>query len=429
MKKKLYACFLILISLAIASCDRSNKTEGVFIQSDSNACEEQKIPNEFIVKWKSGKITKINNMNQNYFVNTFLQENLGEIEKSEPNYKLRLKPRSLSTLNSCGSSQWHLNETSPQLFWNKEHFGEGITIAITDSGLDLNNEQLLQSIALNPGENGLDDEGNDKSENGIDDDGNGYIDDSVGLDLIENDTLPDDNFGHGTAVASTIIYDGQDDIKSVDLRGVAPKVKIIPIKFIDDENGSTETAIKAIQYAVSRKADIINASWGGHDCSSIMPDFLQTIEQEETLFVVAAGNGHPLQGFGLDIDNLTSLPPIYPASTNLKNQITVGSISLASKKRSSFSNYGVNSVELFAPGDDILTLGLDSTVQCIKGTSFSAPIVAGALALIMNAYPDRNHLQIKQTLLDHTRKDESYKNLTSGSLSLENILDEDSDSE
>ena len=143
-----------------------------------------------------------------------------------------------------------------------------------------------------------------------------------------------------------------------------------------------------------------------------MPNYLKTIEKEDVLLVAASGNER------LNLDDLARVTPIYPASANLKNQITVGSIRHLSKKRASFSNYGISSVELFAPGTNILTIELGNQEKCFDGTSFSAPIVSGSLALLMNAFPDKNNIQIKKELLDATKFDIDFENLTQGSLNL-----------
>ena len=123
----------------------------------------------------------------------------------------------------------------------------------------------------------------------------------------------------------------------------------------------------------------------------------------------------------MNLDDVERVTPVYPASANLKNQITVGSIRHLSKKRASFSNYGISSVELFAPGTNILTTILNNQKECFDGTSFSAPIVSGSLALLMKAFPEKKHIQIKKELLDATKFDLDFENLTQGSLNLESI--------
>ncbi len=414
---------LLFFNYLVISCDRTNNQVEVFDDNRSNkACAENKIPNEFIVQWKSGKISKVDGMSQQYFVNDFLTQNLDQVVKAEPNYRITVDSSKISTQNSCNQAGWHHEDIQSQAMWGKGHFGDNVVIAVTDTGIDFNNPELFNSIAKNPGEVGVDENGNDKETNNIDDDNNGYVDDVYGLDALDQDMIPNDEVGHGTAVTSTIVAKHDHPF----LKGIAPNAKIIPIKFLDNFRGSTATAVKAIEYAILRGADIINASWGGNDstsCSTILPDFLKTIEQKQTILVAASGNGDAL-GRGLNLDIVSKTFPIYPASANLKNQITVGSISPLSKKRSSFSNYGENSVELFAPGSQILTQVLDSKMACEDGTSFSAPLVSGTLALVMNAYPDLNPIQIKKVLLDSTKKDKDFRNLTSGTLDLQNIISE-----
>ena len=146
----------------------------------------------------------------------------------------------------------------------------------------------------------------------------------------------------------------------------------------------------------------------------IYQKLVKTLEQKNLLFVAASGNEF------LDLDNLGRRAPVYPASLNLKNQITVGAIGFFGNKVG-FSNYGHNSVELFAPGSEIITLAPNSGNTCYDGTSFAAPIVSGALALLIEAYPDASLLEIKNLILNNVRSSKNYINLTNGTLDLGNL--------
>ncbi len=408
----------IFLTLNIISCDNSANESKKFDEfNKTQACRGNKVPNEYIVQWKSGKISKVTGMNQEQFLNNYIQKHYDEIKTSEPNYKLNLIDDSIKPFATCTKGNWGVDSINVKSLWSSGLTGKNVLIAVSDSGVDINHPSLKNRIAYNIGESGTDSNGNDKSTNGIDDDKNGYIDDYAGYDFVDGDGSPNDISGHGTGVAGTIASEHapfKSNGSNKQVFGIAPGAKIIPIKFINRTGADTQAAVNSLKYAVTRGAQIINASWGGNDCSSILPNYIKTLEQKNLLFVAASGNEYK------DLDNLGRLNPTYPASLNLKNQITVGAIGFFGNK-TDFSNYGRNSVELFAPGSEIITLAPNSGSTCYDGTSFAAPIVSGALALLMEAYPSAKPLEIKKLILDNTRIDQNYINLTKGALDLGNL--------
>lgn len=412
--------FLLLLAATLNACDNSANESKKFNEKTSNKiCLQTKVKNEFIVQWKNGTTSKINGLTQEKFIKEFIPKNFDLIETAEPNYELNIENNLVSLSNSCPRGNWAINNINVEMFWENNLTGKDVVIAVSDSGIDISHPALKNRIAYNEGELGLDSEGNDKSTNNIDDDDNGYVDDYYGYDFFSNDSIPNDNSGHGTAVSSLIVAEHEafaDALgKKQNFFGIAPKAKIIPIKFIDRVAGDTQSALNSLKYAMARKADIINTSWGGNDCSTILTSYIRSLEKQNVLIVAASGNN------GWDLDNLGARPPVYPASLNLKNQITVGSIGYFNN-RSSFSNYGNNSVELFAPGSKINVLAPGNKSACVDGTSFAAPIVSGALALLKEAYPEANNFEIKKLLLDNVRQDPNYINLTNGTLDLSQLL-------
>lgn len=410
--------FSLVLIVSLTACDNSANESKKFNGVEKQACQGQQIENEFIVLWKDGKISKLKGMNKEKFVNEYIKDNYDEILTSEPNYRLNFTDNSIRSQATCSKGNWGIDNINVKKLWDEGITGKDVVIAVADSGVDVNHPALKNRIALNTGESGLDSDGKDKSNNGVDDDKNGYIDDYYGYDLIDNDNTPGDTTGHGTAVAGVIASEHitfkNSSGSNQRIYGVAPGAKIIPIRFINQLGADTQTAVNSLKYAVARGAKIINASWGGIDCSSILPNYVKTLEQKDLLFVAASGNEY------LDLDNLGQRAPVYPASLNLKNQITVGAIGFFGNKVA-FSNYGHNSVELFAPGSEILTLAPNSGNTCFDGTSFAAPIVSGALALLMEAYPDASLLEIKKLILDNVRSSKNYINLTNGTLDLGNL--------
>ncbi len=263
-----------------------------------------------------------------------------------------------------------------------------VTVAVIDTGVDIAHPALEGHIYTNPGE---------LPGNGIDDDNNGYIDDVTGWDFYNNDSTvchyaapdsgftgadPADNDNHGTHCAGIIAA-------SEGIFGVASgiDIRILPLKIHGGERntGSVSDAIKAIKYAQAAGADICNMSWG----TSLYSETLETVMREsDMLFVVAAGNS----------GNNNNSSPLYPASYTLDNMISVANIT-QSGALASDSNYGVSSVDIAAPGQDIFSTTVGGEYHYLSGTSMAAPMVSGVSALLY-AYGESPYPQnIKEILL------------------------------
>ncbi len=209
----------------------------------------------------------------------------------------------------------------------------GIVVAIIDTGINPSHPDLKDRVWKNPGEAG---EG--KENNGVDDDGNGYVDDVNGWDFYNGDgTLHDSSYDrHGTHVAGIIAASTNGE----GVAGVAPNIKIMPLKIMEGTT-TVSKAILAIEYAKAKGARISNNSWGGLSYSQALKDAIETSGQ---LYIAGAGNA------GYNTDST----PYYPASYDSPNILSVAAVD---KKGSlaSFSNYGATSVDLSAPGVDILS--------------------------------------------------------------------------
>jgi subtilisin family serine protease len=252
-----------------------------------------------------------------------------------------------------------------------------VVVAVVDDGIDFSHPDLASRAWTNPGEAGA------KATNGIDDDSNGYIDDVHGWDFCNDDNSvhdPVQDF-HGTHVAGTIAA----SLNGTGIVGVAPGIKVMAVKFIDGSTtcGSDDMAINAIDYAASFGVPIINASWGGPDPSSVLD---LAIAESGALLVAAAGNGG-LSGVGINIDAPDG-PRFYPANSTLPNVVTVAAVDQTGKL-ASFSNYGTTSVDLSAPGTNVLSAipgepGCNPCWAWIAGTSMAAPHVSGVAALALS---------------------------------------------
>ncbi|MBM4302809.1 MAG: protease [Deltaproteobacteria bacterium] len=294
--------------------------------------------------------------------------------------------------------------------------GKGIVVAVTDTGVDYNHADLINNMWRNAKEN---------PDNGIDDDQNGYVDDVVGWDFHSNDNKPYDlsmdlmdillgsgNPGHGTHVSGVIASSLKN---SIGLAGVAPQAKIMALRFIGEKGeGSTESAIKAIDYAVANGANIINASWGGEsgeEDEQPLKEAIHRAEAKGVLFAVAAGNGRlnsatgTSAGFDIDSDP----KPISPAVYNFNNMIGVAALD-SNNELAAFSNWGKTSIKLGAPGVKILStvpgdryqdtlIDFGSITATWDGTSMATPFVAGALAALWSKDTSQNAQSVKAKLL------------------------------
>jgi subtilisin family serine protease/subtilisin-like proprotein convertase family protein len=262
--------------------------------------------------------------------------------------------------------------------WDIQKGNPNLVIGVIDTGVDYNHVDLQGNIWTNPGEIAGD---------SIDNDGNGYIDDVRGWDFAYNDNNPSDVDGHGTHVAGTIAARGNN---GVGVTGVAWNAKVMPLKFLDDTgSGSTSNAILAINYATAKGVKITNNSWGGGGYSQALYDSINAAGQAGSLFVAAAGNSA----------QNADVSPMYPAAYNLANIISVASTT-RTDSLSSFSNYGLTSVDLGAPGSDIYSLAPGGGYATLSGTSMASPHVAGGAALLWSQNPTWTAQQVKTTLMN-----------------------------
>ncbi len=222
-------------------------------------------------------------------------------------------------------------------------------VAVIDTGVFFTHPDLSSNMWVNPGE---------RPGNGVDDDGNGYVDDVNGYNFYAGNGNPSDSGEHGTHVSGTIAACGNNGIGVV---GVNWRAKIMALCCSGDGSNLSDSAvIEAVQYAAmmkSRGANVvaINASYGGSSFSSAEQAAIQTAGDAGIVFCAAAGNDSS--------DNDTT--PTYPAGYRLPNMIVVGA-SDSTDSLASFSNYGTSTVDLCAPGVNILSTtppGVTSRVQ------------------------------------------------------------------
>lgn len=266
--------------------------------------------------------------------------------------------------------------------WTETTGSSDTIVAVIDTGTDISHPDLRNNLWTSPNE----------TANGRDNDGNGLVDDVNGWDFYNGDnTVYDSGDGdaHGTHVAGTVAAEGNND---AGITGVNWDARIMPLKFIGPDSGFVSDAVAAIDYAVDNGATISNNSWGGGGRSQALQDAIARAGQEGHLFVAAAGNGGE-DRVGDDNDEA----PFYPASYD-NNIISVAATN-RNDQLAGFSNFGSDSVDLGAPGVQILSTLPGNTYGTASGTSMASPHVAGIAGLLKSADPNLSGVQIKEGIL------------------------------
>ncbi len=260
--------------------------------------------------------------------------------------------------------------------WDQYRNGSQTLLAVIDTGVKYDHEDLMENAWVNTGE---------IAGNGIDDDNNGYIDDVYGYDFANSDNDPMDDNDHGSHCSGIIAAKGDNGLG---ISGAAHSAKIMAVKFLTaGGSGSTSGAINSVIYAVDNGAKILNNSWGGGGYSQALFDAISYANDNDVLFIAAAGNASS--------NNDDS--PSYPASYDLPNVISVASTD-DNDQLSYFSNYGL-SVDIAAPGSNILSTLSNGSYGTMSGTSMATPYVAGAAVLLRSNFPSLTALETKEILL------------------------------
>lgn len=320
-------------------------------------------------------------------------ENESNVELVQPDYIVSYNDNFDTNIpdDSYFNYQWGLHNTGQPILdygvagmdinvlpaWNLTRGNADVVIGVVDSGIDISHADLCSNVYINK---------NEIPNNNIDDDQNGFIDDVNGWDFANNDNTVYDNLEedvHGTCVAGIIAAASNN---GMGITGVAPNVKILPIKFLKGLNGYTSDAIKAIQYAEAMGVSIVNCSWGGEEYNKVLE---KVMRKSRILFVCSSGND------GTDLDQT----PIYPICFHMNNIIGVGSMN-SKGSIESYSNYG-KEVDLVAPGSYILSTYPGNEYAFGSGTSFAAPFVTGIAALAKSMDNSLKSNQLRNTIINN----------------------------
>lgn len=291
------------------------------------------------------------------------------------------------------SAKWGLARTDSQRAWTVSQGSTKIVVAVIDTGIDIRHRDFESNLWTNAGETGLDGNGKDKATNGIDDDKNGYIDDVHGWNFVSNNSSLTDNHGHGTHISGII---GARGGNGFGISGVAPKVSLMTLKYYDPKVPATnnlKNTIRAIEYAIDMGATIINYSGGGTEFSQEEFEAIKKAESKGILFVAAAGNER----------SNTDEPGkhYYPADYELTNIISVTAVNEKDTKVLPSSNYGVRTVHLAAPGDQIYSTLPDNKFGYMTGTSQATAFVTGVAVLIKALRSEFDYQQIKKYIIQN----------------------------
>lgn len=273
---------------------------------------------------------------------------------------------------------WGLKKADAARAWSVSKGSRSIVVCVIDTGVDVDHEDLKGNLWTNPCETGIDDRGRDKATNGVDDAcpgetaGNGFIDDVHGWNFVANNNDLTDNHGHGTHISGII---GAEAGNGKGISGVSPQVSIMSVKYYDPKVPNTDNlknTILGIKYCVKMGAHIINYSGGGTEFSQEEHDAVAEADRKNILFVAAAGNER----------SNSDQHRYYPADYRLRNIISVTAIDPNTDVLPS-SNFGTETVDIGAPGQNVLSTLPRNSYGFMTGTSQATAFVTGAAALVM----------------------------------------------
>ena len=309
------------------------------------------------------------------------------------------------------NQQWYLpNIEADEAYdlWNIDggeipgYFPDGeIVVGIADIGLDWDHPDLINNIWQNLGEDADGDgvviiqNGNNwifdpGDENGVDDDGDGYTDNFIGWDIAYNDNDPvpiNNSADHGTLVAGCVSASTNN---GTGIASVGWSVKLMGINNSDDQEFITHS-MQSILAAGQMGADVINMSWGSMSGCGGYQSVINTLYNTYGCILVgSSGNGGGDGNTNFDLHSPSSCNHVISVSATGQND--------------NFSCWATagETVDLCAPGEAIRTTDVGGGTESVWGTSFSAPITAGAVALVWSRFPDAEQEWVEERIIENT---------------------------
>ena len=312
----------------------------------------------------------------------------GLVEYAEPDYTGNVFDTIPNEAAFANGTLWGLTNISAPAGWDVTTSASNIVVAVVDTGVRYTHQDLSLNMWTNP------------------------VDGSHGWNTFGNNNNPMDQGTHGTMVAGVLGAVGSNGVGVV---GVAWRVQIMACSCFNNFGvGNVSDVITCLEFARTNGARIVNASWGFPN-SLALSNAMVNLLNAGIIVVAACGNN----------TSNVDLTPTFPACYPFDNIITVASTS-KSNTLSSFSNYGLTNVDLAAPGEQIYTTfpATDSFYFSDSGTSFSAPYVVGACALLMREFPADSYQNIIARILNSTDPLPTLagKCVTGGRLSLQKAL-------
>jgi subtilisin family serine protease len=309
-----------------------------------------------------------------------------------------LGENSLPDVAKLGKNEWDSDLMNVAPVWAEGYTGQGIVVAVLDTGVDRHHSDLSDNIWRNEDE---------IANNGIDDDGNGYIDDVYGWNFSQKNNNTLDIKGHGTHIAGTIA-----GVKNhFGVTGVAHNAKIMPVKVLNDRGaGDWSSVANGIRYAVNNGARVINLSLGGMLGNGELQNAIKYASDRGAIVVMAAGNSG-------------GTTPQYPAAYALNWGLAVGGVD-RKKNLATWSNQaGINPsmAYLTAPGAGIYSTSPNHKYSSLNGTSMAASQVSGVVALLLCADASLSDRQIRQILISTSGNNSLSSQAFSSSVSSHSI--------
>ncbi|BAY38319.1 peptidase S8/S53 [Nostoc sp. NIES-2111] len=279
-----------------------------------------------------------------------------------------------SDVANLGGNNWGLDMINAPEVWANGYTGQGVIVAVVDTGVDTSHPELGNNIWTNTKE---------IAGNGIDDDGNGYVDDTNGWNFNNNNNNIADDNGHGTHVSGIVA--GKND--GVGVTGVAYSSQIMPVKVLNESGEGSYSAIaNGIRYAADNGARVINLSLGGDYSSQTLQSAVEYAASKGAVVVMAAGNESNSQ-------------PSYPARYADKSGIAVGAVNREGDLTDFSNRAGSNELAyVTAPGQNIYSSVPNNGYASYSGTSMATPYVAGVVALMLSANPNLTVAQVREII-------------------------------